>query len=714
MSIRRDDIARLSGSSEYAQYLLRARRQFEQGHAATIKQVREVYRNAAAGIRDDIQSLTPGTLRHAHLTALQAKLDSRASQISKEVLAATHHGIWMASGAGSQGVTQVTQYMLGDAFPAPAVARLFAGINERATLAMLARTRRDGLKISDRVWRTSEAARNSVRMIVEDAVVRGQDARKTARLVQQYLQPGVWKALKLETRRRLGVGTDVSYQAMRLARTEMNNAFHEGMVAANQHSPGYRGIYWRLSGGFRVPDVCDDMAADMSYGEPGFYPKGFEPVRPHPNCVPAGTVVSGSKVIGSTTRWYEGEIVEIETVGGRNLTITPNHPILTSEGWVLAGLLHEGSNIICSCGQQGGVFPSSAGLFDPNDYQVPALVEDVASFFGGSDGVTTSSVPVAAVDFHGDGIGSKVCIIRAKSLLRDSDNVSFGKPLPEDQFVLRDSELPFFTGLGDFTPVLESVRNASDGIISRLSVAPVILGSEACMNEPLGFLECASLNTLFFQNTGDNIPADVEYLSQPFFGFSGKIAGSDIPSIGGSPYAFINDRNITVLQETINSIHGHSEILSDIFHRDSSQVLIDNVLIAGRNPFRGTNGRFDAGTNTNIALFQKSSDSVGTDFILLGQSIQRYAGQVLLDKVRSIRRKPFAGHVYNLQTVSGWYVANDIITHNCRCVPIPAYENPEQFAERLRSWQQNPRLQPDIERWYNEDARRFMGRTIII
>lgn len=284
MSVRREDVERLSGGSEYAQYLLRARREFERGHAATVRQVRDAYRSAAEGIRKDINALTPGTLRHAHLTALQAKLDARAAQMSREVLAATHQGIWMASGAGSKGVADVTAHMVKDAIPAPAVARLFAGINERATLAMLARTRRDGLKISDRVWRTSEAARNSVRRIIEDAVVRGQDARTTARQVQQYLQPGIWKAHKADVRKRLGISKDISYQAMRLARTEMNNAFHEGMVAANQHSPGYRGIYWRLSHRHVVPDICTDMATDMSNGEKGFYPKGSEPVRPHPNC----------------------------------------------------------------------------------------------------------------------------------------------------------------------------------------------------------------------------------------------------------------------------------------------------------------------------------------------------------------------------------------------------------------------------------------------
>lgn len=284
MTARRD-IARLSGSSEYAECLLRARRKFEQGQTATVEQINEVYRRAAAGIRDDITKLTPGTLRHAHLTAMQTKLDARAAQMSREVLAAAHQGIWMASGAGSQGVTRVTQHMLGGAFPAPAVERLFAAVNERATLAMLARTRQDGLKISDRVWRTSEAARNSIRTIVEDATVRGQSARTTAKQVEKYLQPGVGKAHKDEIRRRLGISKDVSHQAMRLARTEMNNAFHEGMVAATQHSPGYRGIYWRLSAQHVVFDVCTDMAADMSNGEPGFYPKGHEPVRPHPQCM---------------------------------------------------------------------------------------------------------------------------------------------------------------------------------------------------------------------------------------------------------------------------------------------------------------------------------------------------------------------------------------------------------------------------------------------
>lgn len=41
--------------------------------------------------------------------------------------------------------------------------------------------------------------------------------------------------------------------------------------------------------------------------------------------------------------------------------------------------------------------------------------------------------------------------------------------------------------------------------------------------------------------------------------------------------------------------------------------------------------------------------------------------QVEIDHVVSIDRRSWSGHVYNLQTASGWYVANGIISHNCGC-----------------------------------------------
>lgn len=284
MALRKEDVIRLSGSESYAEYLLRARRRFELDQAVTVGELRQVYRRAAEAVRRDIETLTPGTLRRSHLEALASNLERRARELNAQVLAATTKGVHLAVQAGTSAAQNISTRLLKDAWSAVEVARLFAPINERTLMVLLARTGRDGLKLSDRVWRIGEYWRNAIARVVEDGISRGLDSRRVAKDVQRYLQPGVWTAHKAETRRRLGVSKDVSYEAMRLVRTEMNNAFHEGMVAANQAVPAYRGIYWRLSGSHPERDICDDMASDLSYGEPGFYPKGKEPTRPHPQC----------------------------------------------------------------------------------------------------------------------------------------------------------------------------------------------------------------------------------------------------------------------------------------------------------------------------------------------------------------------------------------------------------------------------------------------
>lgn len=202
--------------------------------------------------------------------------------MSNQSLQAIQKGIWVSSSAGVSGPAGVAGRMMEDFFPPHELKTLFAGINERAVMAMLARTRADGLMISDRIWKAAETWRNSSTRLVEDAIARGLDSRKLARELYRYLKPDVWTAHKMETRKRLGVPKNVSYEAMRLARTEINNAFHEGMIAANHGVPGYIGISWLLSDSHPATDVCDDMASNMFHGEPGFYPRGEEPTRPHP------------------------------------------------------------------------------------------------------------------------------------------------------------------------------------------------------------------------------------------------------------------------------------------------------------------------------------------------------------------------------------------------------------------------------------------------
>lgn len=52
----------------------------------------------------------------------------------------------------------------------------------------------------------------------------------------------------------------------------------------------------------------------------------------------------------------------------------------------------------------------------------------------------------------------------------------------------------------------------------------------------------------------------------------------------------------------------------------------------------------------------------------LSQAEFGLAIEVVLDPVQSVEVRPTAGsHVYNLQTETGWYIANGVIVSNCRC-----------------------------------------------
>jgi hypothetical protein len=270
----------LAGDPSYAEYLLKARGRFLQHNAATVEQIRNIYSRAAADIARDIKDLTPGTLRYNHLSSLQKMLEGRARTMNAETLDAIYNGIKLSVSDGTSGTQMIMQDLF--RYDRAGVKWMFADINEQAVLSLIARTGKDGLKLSDRVWRIGEHVRDNLNTVVEDAVTRGLDSRTLAKQIQQYMQPGKWTAMKKETRRRLGVRSDVSYEAMRLARTEMSNAYHEGTILANQSAPSYLGIIWLLSGSHPLPDVCDDYAG---HNGDGFWAKGSEPPLPHPQCL---------------------------------------------------------------------------------------------------------------------------------------------------------------------------------------------------------------------------------------------------------------------------------------------------------------------------------------------------------------------------------------------------------------------------------------------
>lgn len=173
----------------------------------------------------------------------------------------------------------------------------------------------------------------------------------------------------------------------------------------------------------REPCYSTEFAAVRVIGRSG-RPKGAQALgeKYHDRCVPAGTVVSGAAARGAYRRPYEGEMIVIDTASGQQLTITPNHPVLTDKGWIPAGLVNRGDNVIrCASGQARSVTV-------PDEHQQPALIEDVWSSLLVNG---LARVPGSAEQFHGDGADSEVEIVGAYGLLRDRVNAAQEKPMFE-------------------------------------------------------------------------------------------------------------------------------------------------------------------------------------------------------------------------------------------------------------------------------------------
>lgn len=83
---------------------------------------------------------------------------------------------------------------------------------------------------------------------------------------------------------------------------------------------------------------------------------------------------------------------------------------------------------------------------------------------------------------------------------------------------------------------------------------------------------------------------------------------------------------------------------------------------------RAASSRLDSHSEQPVAN-HSAADAIEFGERLLGSAIA-----VSLAQVVKIERRDFAGHVFNLQTESGAYLANGIVSHNCRCTLV--YDEP--------------------------------------
>jgi len=157
------------------------------------------------------------------------------------------------------------------------------------------------------------------------------------------------------------------YQARVMARHESVEAFRDVAIKQAREQPFTVGVRWTLSPAHPRKDVCDVYASSDSYGlGPGGYPADSVPAR-HPSCIPPGHLVDTDSgriaiedirpgmmvrthtgalrsVLRLSKRDWSGNLVQA-SAGGTVLIATPEHPVLTAEGWKRAEDLKPGDRV---------------------------------------------------------------------------------------------------------------------------------------------------------------------------------------------------------------------------------------------------------------------------------------------------------------------------------------------------------------------------------
>ena len=155
----------------------------------------------------------------------------------------------------------------------------------------LKRVDKDGLTLSERVWKITQQSQKEIEMQLRVGINNGQSSAGISQTIRQYLNnPDAlfrrvrnemgeleWSKAAKAYHPGQGVYRSAYKNAMRLATTETNMAYRAADHAKWQDSEFVTGFRVQLSGSHPAVDICDLLE--------GSYPKSFLFVGWHPQCL---------------------------------------------------------------------------------------------------------------------------------------------------------------------------------------------------------------------------------------------------------------------------------------------------------------------------------------------------------------------------------------------------------------------------------------------
>lgn len=393
-----------------------------------------------------------------------------------------------------------------------------------------------------------------------------------------------------------------------------------------QADNGIEEYIWRNAGDQRV------------VGNPsGLYPKGnakhgnhwdregkvfrwdSPPSDGHPgtpiNCFPGSTMFDMSN--GCHKFWrrrYKGRLVTIIPCSGVALEATPNHPVLTIDGWKAIDELQEGDDIFKPVTYCGRIDELNVSEFCASAKDVFDLMLSVGSL---------SASAGSELDFHGDGREEDIYAIDTESLLRNDAIAGFLKSSSELGFSRAYADLPKsgLHGAGPLGSALKATLFSAHSIMSLGGYGLPLGIAEQAHSNKIGFAPAAAWDMVVSKYSTNNPASDAVLLGKRKLADSGAVEGAHLAlwKIGD-----------LVVCRVFSALRG--------IHTASAEMFAEVVRSA---------------PEANAYFFEGDAS--------------------LYERFRVIEKRlcDFSGHVYNIQTNTGWYNANGVVTHNCRCYAAP-------------------------------------------
>lgn len=387
-------------------------------------------------------------------------------------------------------------------------------------------------------------------------------------------------------------------------------AVDNGAIAAEWHShvhqAGYNARKEHAARDLKVYAIRDSWAhkAGLLNKGAGFTDEMTAPAQ-EVNCLPGGTWVPfADGVEVAYRRWYCGELAEVVTDSGKTLRATPNHPVLTPNGWVAIGSLKECDQVI----ELADHVVNAAKPNADHHHAIPSIAEIFGSLH---DAGVIRGVRGAREQFHGDGAEGNVDIVYAARPLRFDGVTSPAQCGGKFRLALASVKGAFASALQFFA---FGCTGAASSLMSGMGACSVLLRRLVLGNEFIGLLLATDSPASSNYAVGNGFAGHTERLCERQDAFAGFVAESKTLGIQEQArplFEFGAEINFAGAVLAPQSGGQHTESGSDLVHR--------------------------------LPFTTKACHVIRVD------------------------RHQFAGHVYNLQTADGWYIADGIVTHNCRC-----------------------------------------------